>query len=76
MRTPSKLRPMGRMNFEKLIDQGGISAREFTAQTANGTAHAIGTGWNKEWWWPEDGLNSQVQPEGPWAPGRSNRTGE
>ena len=52
----------------------GENPNGFTAQTANGTAKATGTGWNRQfnyyYNWP------QVPPGGPWQPGRSNRTGE
>lgn len=71
-RTSIGMNRMGRMNFEKLIENSGVTAREFKAQTANGTAHTFGTGWNKEWDWEMD----QVEPAPAWNPGRSNRTGE
>jgi len=60
-----------KMDFENLIAKGE-NPRGFTSQTANGTAHWQGTGWNKSepFDWP------QVEP-GPTRPsGRSNRTGE
>jgi hypothetical protein len=45
----------------------------FTAQTVNGTAHAWGTGWNRD----RDWQNPQAESDdGPWQGGRSNRTGE
>lgn len=59
------------MNFEALIE-GGANPKGFTAQTANGTAHWNGTGWNENRDWEQE----QVEP-GPTRPaGRSNRTGE
>jgi hypothetical protein len=66
-----KNQPLRKMNFEKLI-KDGENPKGFTAQTANGTAHWKGTGWNKDFDWS----CSQVEP-GPTRPeGRSNRTGE
>ena len=61
------------MDFEKLIERGE-NPKGFTAQTANGTAHWRGTGWNKGWDWDLD--REQLEP-GPTRPeGRTNRTGE
>ena len=61
-----------RLNFETLIDMGENPAG-FTAQTVNGTAHATGTGWNKDWdMWSEP----QVRPDPTRPAGQSNRTGE
>lgn len=66
-----KNQPLRKMNFEKLI-KDGENPLGFTAQTANGTAHWKGTGWNKDFAWN----CPQVEP-GPTRPeGRSNRTGE
>ena len=62
---------MRKMNFEKLI-QRGENPNGFTAQTANGTAHWKGTGWNKEYDW----RRPQVEPGSTRPEGRSNRTGE
>ncbi len=58
-------------NLESLYEQG-INPKGFTAQTANGTAKAMGTGWNKvmDWSMPE------VAPDPVRPAGRSNRTGE
>jgi hypothetical protein len=36
-----------KMDFEKLVADGE-NPRGFTSQTANGTAHWKGTGWNKD----------------------------
>jgi hypothetical protein len=44
----------------------------FNVQTANGTAHWQGTGWNKEFDWRQP----QVSPDETRPAGRSNRTGE
>lgn len=59
------------IDFEKMIG-AGENAKGFTAQTPNGTAHATGTGWNKDepYSWPE------VEPDRTRPAGRSNRTGE
>jgi hypothetical protein len=57
-----------RMDFE-----GAIQDKYFCAQTANGTAHATGTGHNKAETYSWGG---EVEP-GPTRPaGRSNRTAE
>ena len=56
------------MDLEALIDKP-----DFVAQTANGTAKPMGTGWNKDY---RFGPLQEVDPEGPWQSGRSNRTGE
>ena len=58
-------------NLSKLIAKGE-NPKGFTAQTANGTAKDVGTGWNRGWDWEQE----QVEPRGAWQPGRSNRTGE
>ena len=63
MKKPRKL------NFEKMI---GENPQGFTAQTANGTAHATGTGWNKDYPWSQ----MQLEPDPTRPAGRSNRTGE
>lgn len=55
------------LDFEALIDKP-----DFCAQTPNGTAKPFGTGWNKDFDW----ARPDVEPGGPWQPGRSNRTGE
>ena len=62
-----------KMDFEKLIEKGE-NPLGFTSQTANGTAHCYGTGWNQDF-----GANMSMPqlPPGPTRPaGRSNRTGE
>jgi hypothetical protein len=59
------------MNFEKII-QDGENPLGFTAQTANGTAHWQGTGWNKEYDWKRP----ELEPDATRPAGRSNRTGE
>ena len=75
-----------KMDFEKLIAKGE-NPNGFTAQTANGTAHWKGTGWNKdEPNWdrgpvdfspsPWDSSDHQVRPDATRPDGRSNRTGE
>lgn len=58
-------------DFESLIEKGE-NPRGFTAQTANGTSHATGTGWNRD----QPYTSEEVAPEGPWKAGRSNRTSE
>lgn len=50
----------------------GAPDRGFTAQTANGTAHAMGTGWNKVF----DYEMSQLPSDQTRPAGRNNRTGE
>jgi hypothetical protein len=59
-------------NFESLYGFGE-NPRGMTAQTANGTAHPFGTGWNvtgSDW-------TMEQLPESPTRPGgRSTRTGE
>ena len=53
--------------------RAGPPADGFQAQTANGTARATGTGWNKDWdMWSEP----QVRPDPTRPAGQSNRTGE
>lgn len=63
--------PLRKMNMESII-QDGENPKGFTAQTANGTAHWKGTGWNKEYDWEQ----SQLEPDRTRPAGRSNRTGE
>lgn len=73
-----------KLDFERLIARGE-NPNGFTAQTANGTAHWKGTGWNKdEPNWssapvgpsPWDSPDHQVRPDSTRPTGRSNRTGE
>ena len=61
-----------KMKFESMI-QPGENPKGFTAQTANGTAHAFGTGWNQETYeyTREQGMPTPISPAG-----RNNRTGE
>jgi hypothetical protein len=59
------------MRFDKLV-QKGENPSGFTAQTCNGTAKDVGTGWNKVGDWKQE----QVQPDATRPAGRSNRTGE
>lgn len=58
-------------NLETLI-KNGENPGGFRSETANGTAHWQGTGWNKEW----DFSRSQVEPDATRPSGRNNRTGE
>ena len=60
-----------KMNLENLI-KDGENAKGFTAQTANGTAHWRGTGWNRVY----DYEALQCEPEPTRPAGRNNRTGE
>jgi hypothetical protein len=55
-----------KLQFDDCIPEG------FTSQTANGTAHATGTGnnYSPPYSWPE------IEPKPAWPGGRSNRTGE
>ena len=63
---------MPKMNFEKLLAKGE-NPMGFTAQTANGTAHYRGTGWNKDYAWQQE----QLPPDATRPKfGKSNRTGE
>lgn len=62
---------MPKLDFEKLIGRGE-NPRGFTSQTANGTAHWRGTGFNKDY----DFERMQVEPDATRPAGRSNRTGE
>lgn len=70
---PKTLQTKEKLHFEDII-QKGENSKGFTAQTANGTAHWQGTGWNKEY------LGSynmpEVEPDQTRPAGRSNRTGE
>jgi|HubBroStandDraft_3_1064219.scaffolds.fasta_scaffold24388_2 hypothetical protein len=58
-------------DLESLIE-GGENPRGLTAQTANGTAHAVGTGWNKS----EPYTSPELPPDATRPAGRSSRTGE
>ena len=58
-------------DLESLIADGE-NPKGFTAQTANGTAHWKGTGWNKEYQWEMP----QLEPDATRPSGRANRTGE
>ena len=60
-----------KINFEKMIGDGE-NPLGMTAQTANGTAHWRGSGWNKTGPWNMD----QLEPDATRPAGRSNRTGE
>jgi hypothetical protein len=62
-----------KLDFEKII-QKGENPLGFTSQTANGTAHWQGTGWNKNYFSDYD--MPQVEPDATRPAGRSNRTGE
>lgn len=62
---------MPNMNFEKLLAKGE-NPLGFTAQTANGTAHYRGAGWNRDF-----AATWQQLPFDATRPaGKSNRTGE
>ena len=63
--------PIMRLGFERMIARGE-NPRGFTAQTANGTAHWKGTGWNRD----EPFQTPQLEPDATRRAGRSNRTGE
>lgn len=60
-----------KLNFESII-QAGENPAGFTSQTANGTAHWQGTGWNKEY----EFRREQLEPDPTRPAGRSTRTGE
>jgi hypothetical protein len=60
-----------KMNFEGMIKKGE-NPDGFTAQTNNGTARAMGTGWNKREPWS----SPEVEPDPTRPAGRNNRTGE
>lgn len=62
----------GCFDWEKMIAPAE-NPRGATFQTANGTAHAMGTGHN--WVGPNYEM-PEVPPHGPWKTGRNNRTGE
>ena len=64
-------RQLRKIDFEELIGSGE-NPQGFTAQTANGTAHATGTGWNRNRPWSQE----QIEPAPAWPTGRNNRTGE
>jgi len=55
-------------DLESLIEKPA-----FDSQTANGTAHGLGLGWNKQ---PPDYPNPEAPQGGAWQKPRSNRTGE
>lgn len=59
------------MDFEGMIAKGENPAG-FTAQTVNGTAHAMGTGYNQQF----EYTMPEVPVKAVWPAGRSNRTGE
>lgn len=61
-----------KMKWEDLIE-AGENPNGFTAQTANGTAHWQGTGWNQR---PYDFEMPQNEPCAVAPAGRNNRTGE
>ena len=65
------------MTKQRIINEDLIGAGEnpkgFTMQDRNGTGHAMGSGWNKQWDW---GAMPEVPTGGPWKKGRSNRTAE
>jgi hypothetical protein len=60
-----------KMKFESMI-QDGENEKGLTAQTANGTAHWKGAGWNRV----SDYTAPQVEPEPTRPSGRATRTGE
>ena len=60
-----------KMKFEDMIGFGE-NPQGFTSQTANGTAHWKGAGWNRVW----DYEQEQLPPDATRPAGRSNRTGE
>lgn len=60
-----------RIDFEGLYGKGE-NPQGFTAQTANGTAHAMGTGWNRS----EPSSMPELPPDRTRPAGRSNRTSE
>lgn len=63
--------PNLKIPFERLIGRGE-NPQGFTAQTANGTAHWRGTGWNKGFEYDQP----EMPPDATRRAGRSNRTGE
>lgn len=60
-----------KIDFEGLYEKGS-NPNGFTSQTANGTAHAFGTGWNKDYCFEHE----QLPPDATRPAGRSSRTGE
>ena len=60
-----------KMKFEDMI-AAGENEQGFTAQTPNGTAHAFGSGWNRD----EPYTSGEVKPDPTRPAGRSTRTGE
>jgi hypothetical protein len=74
-----------KMKFENMI-RDGENSKGFTGQTANGTAHWKGTGWNSNTRPVEKTTNTsdytgelsspQLTPDATRPAGRSNRTGE
>jgi len=60
---------MRKLNWEKILNDP-----DFTAQTPNGTAKWMGTGWNNQYGMPY--TRPQVEPTKTRPAGRSNRTGE
>ena len=73
MTKTNTLQTKEKLYFENII-QKGENPLGFTAQTANGTAHWEGTGWNKTLFSDYD--MPQLQPDATRPSGRSNRTGE
>ena len=61
-----------KMKFEDMI-QEGENPKGFTGQTANGTVHCYGTGWNQRTY---DFEMPQNDPSAVAPAGRNNRTGE
>ena len=60
------------LHFTQMIAKGEAS-KGFTAQTANGTAHDTGLGWNRKEAWSDEW---PAREGGAWKGGPSNRTGE
>jgi hypothetical protein len=70
---------MAKKTRNRLSDLEGLIApgenpKGFTAQTANGTAHTFGTGWNRilDYGYSEP----EISEKAVWPLGRSTRTGE
>lgn len=70
-----------KMKFEDMIGFGE-NPQGFTSQTANGTAHWHGTGWNLNgsggwlgYSFHGPGIGGQVEPDATRPAGRSNLTG-
>ena len=59
------------MDFEALIGFGE-NPKGMSAETANGSARATGTGWNRDRPWTMD----EIEPSEVWPAGPSNRSGE